>query len=62
LKVGGEILLSLGLVTLKVHIPEVHVKAGLRVNGTNDDETALGRPIDGVVVLLVESAHQLEAS
>jgi hypothetical protein len=29
LKVGGEILLGIGLLTLEVHIPEVHIEASL---------------------------------
>lgn len=62
MKVGGEVLFSLGLVTLKVHIPKVHVEAGLGVNGCNDDETALGRPVDRVAVLLLKGPDQLEAS
>lgn len=50
------------LVALKVQIPEVHVEARLGVHGSNHDKTALGRPVDGVAVLPVRRAHQLEVA
>jgi hypothetical protein len=42
LKVGGEVLLGLNLLTLEVHIPEVKIEVGLGVDGGDDNETALG--------------------
>lgn len=62
MQVGSKVLFALWLVALKVQIPKVHVEARLRVHGSNDHETALGRPVDGVAVLAVRRAHQLEAA
>lgn len=62
LEVGCEILLSLDLLALEVEIPEVHVKAGLGVNGGDNNESALGRPVDAVAGLLLNGAHQLEVT
>ena len=42
LEVGGKVLLSLVLLTLKVHVPEVEVEVGLGVNGSDNNETTLG--------------------
>jgi hypothetical protein len=62
LEVGGEILLGLNLLTLEVHIPEVHIEAGLGVDGCDNNETTLGGPVDTVAGLLIDSAHQLEVT
>lgn len=62
LKVGGKVLLGFGLLSLKVHVPEVHVKAGLGVNGSNDNEATLRRPVDRVAVLLLDGADKLEVT
>jgi hypothetical protein len=62
LKVGGKILLSLNLLALKVHVPEVNVEVGLGVDGSDDDETALGRPVDTVAGLLLDRPHKLEVA
>ena len=42
LQVGGEVLITLWLLAFEVHIKELHVETLLRVNGSNDDETAFG--------------------
>lgn len=62
LKVSGEVVLAVNLLALEVHIPEVHVEAGLRVNGGDNNETSLGGPVDTVAVLLVDGADQLEVA
>jgi hypothetical protein len=62
LKVGGEVLFGLNLLTLEVHVPEVKIEVGLGVNGGNNDETTLGGPVDTVAGLLLDSAHQLEVT
>lgn len=62
MQVGGQILLTLGLLTLKVHIPEVNIEVGLGVNGSDDDETSLGRPVNGVAGLLLNGADNLEVA
>lgn len=62
LEVGCEILLSLDLLALEVHIPEVHIEVGLRVNGSDNNESALGRPVNAVAGLLLNSANQLEVA
>lgn len=62
LKVGSQILLTLGLLTLEIHIPEINVEARLRVNRGNNNEATLGRPVDGVARLLLNGAHKLEVT
>jgi hypothetical protein len=62
LKVGSEVLLSLDLLSLEVHVPEVKIEVGLGVNSGDNDETALRRPVDAVAGLLLDSAHQLEVT
>lgn len=62
LEVGGHILLSLVLLSLKVHVPEIKVEVGLGVNGSNNDETALGRPVDAVAGLLLNGTNKLEVA
>lgn len=52
LEVGGEVLLSFGLLALEVEIEEVQVGALLVVYGGDDDEATLGRPVNGIAVLL----------
>lgn len=42
LKVGGKVLLSLVLLTLKIHVPEVEVEVGLGVDGSDNNESTLG--------------------
>ena len=41
LEVGGQIFITLRLLTLEIHVKELHVEALLRVDGGNDDEAAL---------------------
>lgn len=62
LKVGGEVLVLLVLVALKVEVVEVEVVRLLAENGGDNHETAVRRPVDGVVVLLVDGADQLEVT
>ena len=62
LQVGREILVALGLLAFEVEVPEVEVEALLRVDGGDDDEAALGRPVDGVAVLLLDGADVLEVA
>lgn len=62
LEVGCEILLSLDLLALEVHIPEVQIEVSLGVNRRDNNESALGRPVDAVAGLLLNSAHQLEVT
>ena len=62
LEVGGKILLSLVLLTLKVHVPEVQVEVGLGVDSSDNNETALGRPVDTVAGLLLNGADELEVA
>ena len=61
-QVGSKILLTLLLLTIKVHIVELHVERLLGVNGSDDDETSLWRPVDGVGVLFVVCANVLEVT
>lgn len=42
LQIGGQILVTLWFLALEVHVKELHVEALLRVDGGNDNETALG--------------------
>lgn len=62
LQVGSEILLGLNLLTLKVHVPEVKIEAGLGVDGGHNDEATLGRPVNTVASLLLNCAHKLEVT
>lgn len=62
LEVGSNILLLVLLLTIKVKIPEVEVEELLRGDSSNNDETSLWRPVDGVVVLLVDGADELEVA
>ena len=62
LQVRGEILVTLWLLALEIHVKELHVEALLRVNGGNDDEASLGRPVDGITVFLVIRSDVLEVA
>lgn len=62
LEVGSKVLVLLVLVTFKVEVVEVEVVRLLAENGSDNHETAIGRPVDGVVVLLVDGADQLEVA
>jgi hypothetical protein len=62
LEVGGKILLSLVLLTLKVHVPEVEIEVGLGVNGGDNDETTLGGPVNTVAGLLIDRPNKLEVT
>lgn len=62
LKVGGKVLVGLGLLALEVEVVEVKIGALSVGNGGNDHEATLRRPVDGVAVLLLESAEVLEVS
>lgn len=62
LQVGSEILLSLNLLTLEVHVPEVKIEAGLGVDGGHNDEATLGRPVNAVAGLFLNCAHKLEVT
>ena len=62
LQVGSKILLTLGLLALEVNIPEVQVEVRLRVDSSDHNEAALGRPVDTVAGLLLDRAHQLKVS
>jgi hypothetical protein len=42
LEVSCEILLSLVLLALEIHIPEVHIEVGLGVNSGDNNESTLG--------------------
>ena len=41
LQVGGQILVTLRLLALEIHVEKLHVETLLRVYGGNDDEAAL---------------------
>ncbi len=41
LQVRSQVLVALWLLTLEIHVKELHFKALLRMNSSNDDETAL---------------------
>ena len=62
LKVGGQILLSLILLALEVHVPEVKIEVGLRVDSGNNHETTLRGPVDTVAGLLLNGADELEVA
>lgn len=62
LKIGCEILFGLDLLALEVHIPEVQIEVGLGVDGGDNNKSALGRPVDAVAGLLLNSAHKLEVT
>jgi hypothetical protein len=62
LEVNGKVLLSLVLLALKVHVPEVKIEVGLGVNGGDNDETTLGRPVDTVAGLLLNCPDKLEVT
>ena len=65
LQAGAELLLALfGVVLglLEAKIPEVEFKGLLRLEGSNNDKTTLGRPVDGVAVLLVDGADVTEVT
>lgn len=62
LQISGQVLVALWLLTLEVQVEELHVEALLRMNGGNDDEATLGRPVDGIAVLLVICSDVLEVA
>lgn len=62
LQAGGQVLLVFGLLAIKIQIPELEIRALGVVDGSNDDEAALGRPVDRVVVLLLKSPQVLKAA
>ncbi len=62
LQVCGEVLVALGLLAFKVHIPKVEVEALLRVDGGYDDEATLRRPVDGIAVLLLDGTDVFEVA
>lgn len=61
-KVGGKVLLTLLLLTIKIHIVELHLERLLRVDGSNDNEATSWGPVDSVRVLLVVCADVLEVT
>jgi hypothetical protein len=65
LQVGIELLVALfrlflGLV--KGHVPKLELKRLLRLESSNHDEASLGRPVNGIGVLLVHGANVTEIS
>lgn len=62
LQVGSQVLVRLRLLTLKVQIEKVEVGALLVTDGSDHYESSLGRPVDGVAVLLVQRAQVLEVA
>lgn len=62
LEVRSNILLILLLLTIKIKIPEVEIEELLRGNGSYNNESSLRRPVDSIVVLLVDGADELEVT
>ena len=62
LQVRRHVLLALGLLALKVEVVELEVGALLVADRGDGHKAALGRPVDGVVVLLFERAQVLEVA
>ena len=62
LEVGSEILECLVLLAFVVKIPEVELEVLLGVYSSDNHESTLRRPVDGVAVLLVECADVLEVA
>lgn len=61
-KVGRKILLALLLLTIKIHIVELHLERLLRMDGSNNNEATSWRPVDSVGVLLIVCADVLEVT
>jgi hypothetical protein len=61
-QISGEVALALGLVAFVVEVPELEVEETLHCDGGDDDEPALGRPVDAVAVLLIDGADELEVA
>ena len=54
LEIGSQIFFGFGFLALEVHIPEIKIEAGLRMDSSYDDKTTLGRPVDAVAGLLLD--------
>ena len=62
LQVGCQVLVGLRLLSLKVEVEKVKVRALLVVHRGNHNETTPGRPVDGIAVLLIQRAEVLEVA
>lgn len=60
LQVGGQILLALWLLALKVQVKELHIETLLRMNCGHDNEATFRRPVDSIAVLLIVCSDVLE--